>query len=215
MAEDYEQRRAAMVEEQLAGRDVKDAAVLRAMREVPREAFVPADQRDLAFEDHPLPIGHGQTISQPYIVGLTCQALELAPGLKVLDVGCGSGYQAAVLAELGADVWATEVVAELAESAAARLEKLDYGRVRVRHTPGVLGWPDAAPFDRIACAAEAGSVPTALLDQLAEGGVAVLPVAGRLMRYRRRGGAFDAHMICPATFVPLVEPEDTRGEARP
>src|SRR5918999_621655 len=163
-------RRLAMVERHIAGEGIKDSATLRAMREVPRHELVPAKLRDEAYENHPLPIGFGQTISQPYIVGYMTEIVRPRPGLRVLEVGTGSGYQAAVLAATGADVYSIEIFGVLADTARARLQRLGYRNVTVRHGDGHEGWPEAAPFDVVMVTAAAGHIPPALTRQLRPGG---------------------------------------------
>jgi len=172
----YETARARMVEEQLVQRGVTDERVLAAMRRVPRHLFVEVPLRDRAHGDHPLPIGEEQTISQPYIVGLMSQLLELRGQEKVLEVGTGSGYQTAVLSELARRVCSIERLPRLAERARALLEQLGHDNVWVRVGSGTLGWPDEAPFDRILVTAGGPSVPPPLFQQLAEGGRMVVPV---------------------------------------
>jgi len=172
----YETSRARMVEEQLAHRGITDEKVLAAMRRVPRHLFVEEPLRDRAHGDHPLPIGEEQTISQPYIVGLMTQLLELRGQEKILEVGTGSGYQTAVLAELARRVCSIERLPRLAERARSLLEQLGYDNVWVRVGSGTLGWPDEAPFDRILVTAGGPSVPPPLFQQLAEGGRMVVPV---------------------------------------
>ncbi len=172
----YAAARERMVREQIAERDVRNADVLRAMRAVPRHLFMPEGVRSMAYEDHPVPIGLGQTISQPYIVGLMTELLEPDRRLRVLEIGTGSGYQAAVLAGLVKHVYTIEIVPELARSSAATLKKLGYGNVTVRHGDGYKGWPEEAPFDRIIITAVPPELPEALLDQLKSGGKLVAPV---------------------------------------
>jgi protein-L-isoaspartate(D-aspartate) O-methyltransferase len=165
-----------MVQEQLVRRGVSDPRVLAAMRKVPRHLFVEAVLRERAYADHPLPIGEGQTISQPFMVGIMTQLLRLTGGEKVLEIGTGSGYQTAVLAELARRVCSVERIPALAVRARATLEALGYTNVWVRTADGTLGWPDEAPFDRILVAAAAPSVPQPLFDQLADGGRMALPL---------------------------------------
>ena len=172
----YESSRARMVEEQLVQRGVTDERVLAAMRRIPRHLFVEEPLRDRAHGDHPLPIGEEQTISQPYIVGFMTQLLELRGPEKVLEVGTGSGYQTAVLAELARRVCSIERLPRLAERARGLLEQLGYDNVWVRVGSGTLGWPDEAPFDRILVTAGGPSIPPPLFQQLAEGGRMVVPV---------------------------------------
>ena len=168
--------RTAMVEEQIRGRGVTDAAVLTAMRDVPRHRFVPDHLQSLAYADQPLPIGQGQTISQPFIVAYMTQALGVRPGDDVLEIGTGSGYQAAVLARLARTVYTIEIVPELAARAAATLKTLGYQNVQVRQGDGYAGWPERAPFPRIMVTAAPDVVPQPLIDQLAVGGRMVIPV---------------------------------------
>ena len=203
--------RQVMVARQLQRRDITDPRVLIAMGTVPRHRFVPAAQAFRAYGDYPLPIGEDQTISQPYIVALMTQWAEVAPGDRVLEVGTGSGYQAAVLAELTDRVYSIEIRPELARQAAARLNDLGYGRVQVRSGDGYQGWPEAAPFDAILVTAAAPRVPPALTAQLKEGGRLVIPLgpprgAQTLMRYRRVQGKLVEEASLPVRFVPLVRP---------
>jgi protein-L-isoaspartate(D-aspartate) O-methyltransferase len=206
--------RSDMVARQLRARDIVDENVLRAMERVPRELFVPERERRRAYEDAALPIGEGQTISQPYMVARICEALEVRPGHKLLDVGTGSGYQAAVLAELGADVLTIERIPELAEQARANLATAGY-EVEVRVGDGTLGVPDRAPFDGIAVAAAAPELPETLYEQLRPGGRLVVPVGGpRAQRLevivRSPEGPAVVHSV-PCRFVPLVGEEGYAG----
>lgn len=200
--------RVQMVERQIRPRGVHDARVLEAMRTVPRHLFVPENLRHRAYDDNPLPIGHGQTISQPLMVGLVLQALELTGQETVLEIGAGCGYQSALLAELAATVVAVEIVAELAELAQRNLTACGYGAVRVVHGDGGLGFPPLAPYQAIAVAAAAPSVPPPLFEQLAEGGRLVLPVGvGHhhvLERVRKVGGEPRSERLGDCAFVPLV-----------
>jgi protein-L-isoaspartate(D-aspartate) O-methyltransferase len=164
------------VEQQIRARDVRDERVLDAMRQVPRHQFVPADVAAYAYEDRPLPIGGGQTISQPYIVAYMSELLKVAPGHRVLEIGTGSGYQAAVLSKLAKEVYTIEIVPELAREAAETLKALGYANVQVREGDGYAGWPERAPFDRIIVTAAPERIPAPLLDQLAPGGRLVIPV---------------------------------------
>ncbi|MBX7081550.1 MAG: protein-L-isoaspartate(D-aspartate) O-methyltransferase [Nannocystaceae bacterium] len=199
-----------MVREQLAARDIVEDRVLAAMGAVPRHAFVPESQRAAAYDDRPLPIGYDVTISQPYIVALMTQLAAIEPGARVLDVGTGSGYQAAVLAELGAQVFGIELIAPLAEQAAARLAALGYTQVTVRAGDGWQGWPEHAPYDAIIVAAAAARVPEALREQLAVGGRLVIPVGVRdsqvLLSIERTATGFRERVVAPVAFVPLVQP---------
>jgi len=199
--------REAMVAEQIEGRGIHDGAVLRAMRTVPRDEFVPAAERALAYEDQPLPIGNGQTISQPYVVAFMSEAAEVRPGSRVLEVGTGSGYQAAVLAELGADVYTIEIVGPLADAARAALARTGYDRVHTRTGDGHQGWPEAAPFDAIVVTAAAPEVPAALLAQLAPGGRLVMPVGDAWQEieiHQRTADGITMKRVLPVRFVPLV-----------
>ena len=196
-----------MVDVQIRARGVRDERVLAAMARVPREAFVPAVSQAEAFEDRPLPLADGQTISQPYIVAYMTEQLELEPGHRVLEIGTGSAYQTAVLAELALEVWSIEVVPSLAASAKAMVARLGYGNVHLREGSGWDGWPEAAPFDRIIVTAAPPEVPDALKDQLAPGGVLVVPVGSwdqRIMKIRRTGGGFTEEALIPVRFVPMV-----------
>jgi protein-L-isoaspartate(D-aspartate) O-methyltransferase len=207
--------RSRMVERQLRRRGIVDERVLAAMSRVPRELFVPEDLRPLAYEDGALPIGHGQTISQPYIVATICSLLELSGDERVLDVGTGSGYQAAVLAELAAEVVTIERVPELAERAREALAEAGYDHVEVRVGDGSLGVPDRAPFAGIAVAAAAPSIPQALYDQLTVGGRLVLPRGGRwgqeLVQVVRTDDGPVERKSVPCRFVPLVGEEGFKG----
>jgi protein-L-isoaspartate(D-aspartate) O-methyltransferase len=173
--EQFAEERERMVDEQIIPREVSDPIVLRAMRRVPRHEFVPPEYLDQAHKDHPLPIGYGQTISQPYIVAYMSENLKLQPGDRVLEIGTGSGYQAAILADMGMDVYSIEIVPELAAEAEARLERLGY-EAQVRAGDGYFGWPDAAPFDAIIVTAAPDHVPLPLLQQLKVGGRLVIPI---------------------------------------
>jgi protein-L-isoaspartate(D-aspartate) O-methyltransferase len=200
-----------MVQRQLRRRDIDDERVLAAMERVPRERFVPPELRSRAYDDAALPIGGGQTISQPYMVAAICSALALTGRERVLDVGTGSGYQAAVLAELAAEVDTIERIPELAEQARANLESAGYRRVRVHVGDGSRGLPERAPFAAIAVAAAAPDLPHALYEQLQRGGRLVVPVGGRGVQQlevivRSPGGPAVAHSV-PCRFVPLVGEE--------
>jgi protein-L-isoaspartate(D-aspartate) O-methyltransferase len=196
-----------MVAEQIRARGVRDERVLAAMEQVPRHEFVPAAHVADAYSDHPLPIAGGQTISQPYIVAYMTELLELEPRHRVLEVGTGSAYQTAVLAEIAAEVWTVEIVPELAQSAATLLARRGYTNVHARQSSGWDGWPEAAPFDRILVTAAPPEVPEALKAQLAPGGLMVVPVGGldqRIVRIRRTEGGFDEDTLLPVRFVPMV-----------
>jgi protein-L-isoaspartate(D-aspartate) O-methyltransferase len=207
--------RLAMVTGQIAARGVKDPRVLDAMRAVPRHEFVPATLREDAYGDSPLPIGHGQTISQPYIVALMTELARPSPSDRVLEVGTGSGYQAAVLSQLVARVFSIELVDPLAQSAASTLRRLGYANVTVRSGDGYLGWPDEAPFDIIVVTAAPEEVPAALLAQLKPGGRLIVPV-GRVwdvqdlqLIEKDASGRVTTRSIIPVRFVPLVKRRDS------
>ncbi len=203
----YERLREAMVTSQILARDVRDPEVLRAMRAVPRHLFVPEEMRDHAYEDRALPVGHGQTISQPYVVAAMSEALRAERGMKVLEVGTGTGYQAAVLAEMGLRVWSIEIIPELARSARERLRALGYPSVTVIEGDGYAGWPPEAPYDRIIVTAAPPDVPQALKDQLAVGGRMVLPVGDLdqdLVVLQKTPEGFTRSVLFPVRFVPMV-----------
>jgi len=203
----YTLERYRMVDEQILGRDIRDERVLQAMRAVPRHRFVAPEHRDLAYTDGPLPIGSRQTISQPYIVALMTQLLRLQGDETVLEIGTGSGYQAAILAHLAHKVYSVERHAGLAQQAAAILRSLGLENVQVLEGDGSLGLPDYAPYQAILVTAAAPGVPQPLLDQLDEAGRLVLPVGGRmnqyLERWQRRGPEFYQEVLVPVAFVPL------------
>ena len=196
-----------MVEEQIERRGVRDPGVLAAMRAVPRERFVPEAERARAYEDGPLSIGSGQTISQPYIVAFMTEAAGVKKGDRVLEIGTGSGYQAAVLAAVGAEVWSMEILPELAERAKRDLAEAGYTGVRVRTGDGWAGWPEEAPFDAILVTAAPPKVAQPLLDQLKVGGKLVIPV-GRYFQdlkvYTRTTDGFEVRNVIPVRFVPMT-----------
>jgi protein-L-isoaspartate(D-aspartate) O-methyltransferase len=197
-----------MVETQIVARGVRDQRVLAAMRKVPRHLFVDPAQRAEAYEDHPLPIPGNQTISQPYIVALMTELLELEPSSRVLEIGTGSGYQSAVLAELSDEVYTIEIVPELARLAASRLKELGYDNVTVKEGDGYRGWPEHAPFDAVIVTAAPERIPQPLLDQLAPGGIMVIPVGGffqELKVFRKSAdGRITEKDILPVRFVPMT-----------
>ncbi len=203
----WETPRHRMVEKQIVAREVSHPATLAALRKVPRHRFVPRELLKLAYADQPLPIGLGQTISQPYIVA--CMTEQIAPTkeMRVLEIGTGSGYQAAVLAELGAEVHTIEIVEPLARRARATLERLGYGRVHVRHGDGYRGWPEAAPFTVIVVTAAPPEVPPELLAQLAQGGRLVIPVGTwdqELQVHERTADGVRVRRVLPVRFVPMT-----------
>ncbi|MEY4939875.1 MAG: hypothetical protein RIQ93_1610 [Verrucomicrobiota bacterium] len=198
-----------MIEEQIIARGVTQERLLEALRAVPRDRFVPAEYRREAYADHPLPIGHGQTISQPFIVAFMTEAANIQRGSKVLEIGTGSGYQAAVLAALGARVFTIEIVPALAERAAATLKALGYDQVHVRAGDGYCGWPEEGPFDAIVVTAAPNEIPPALIAQLAEGGRLVIPVGpqsdGQELRLiTKTGGMIQQRTLLPVRFVPFT-----------
>jgi protein-L-isoaspartate(D-aspartate) O-methyltransferase len=199
-----------MVREQIMKRGIEDQAVLGAMLALPRHLFVPEAHRDRAYGDHPLPIGHGQTISQPYIVAFMTELLELEPADHVLEVGTGTGYQAAVAALLVDSVFSVEIVPELAAEAADRLERLGYRDVEVRNADGYYGWEEHAPFDAIFVTAAAGHVPPPLVQQLAPGGRMAIPVGGPfqlqnlVLVEKAADGTVTTRSVLPVQFVPLT-----------
>lgn len=205
----YAAMRRRMVSTQIRKRGVEDARVLEAMAAVPRHEFVPEEQRPHAYDDRPLPIGHEQTISQPYIVALMTQMIELREGDRVLEIGTGSGYQAAVLAEITPHVYTIEIIPELAERAEETLRRLGYDEVNVKCGDGYLGWPDHAPFDAIIVTCAPDAVPEALKEQLAEGGRMVIPVGPQwtsqtLYVFTKERGKLDREATIPVRFVPMV-----------
>jgi protein-L-isoaspartate(D-aspartate) O-methyltransferase len=200
-------QRQQMVTEQIEARGLKSPLVLEALRTVPRHEFVPPAARHDAYGDHPLPIGHGQTISQPYIVAFMTDALSLSGREKVLEVGTGSGYQAAVLSQAASAVYSIEIVAPLADEARERMARLGYRNVFVRAGDGYKGWPEAAPFDAIIVTAAAPKIPEPLKAQLKDGGRLVIPVGDRnqeLVVLTRRGDGFEERRVLPVTFVPMT-----------
>ncbi len=216
---DYEQERLEMVKSTIEARDVTDVGVLNAMRTTPRHLFISPKDESLAYRDHPLPIGYGQTISQPYIVAWMTELLALKPGEKVLEIGTGSGYQAAVLAELGyVDVYTIEIVPELATLAAIRLDDLGYSKVEVKQADGYYGWPEYAPFDAIIVTAAPDHLPAPLVEQLTEGGRLVIPIGPpggyqSLWKFVKVGGEVTAYNMGGVIFVPFTGEGIEAGEA--
>ncbi len=218
-ADDFDDVRQALLDEIAAdvkfsrdylGKAALDERVLAALRKVPRHEFVPADQRRFAYDNRPLPIGHGQTISQPYIVAVMTDMLDLKPGAKVLEIGTGSGYQAAVLAELSAQVYSIEIISALEKSARERLQRLKYHPVSVRLGDGYYGWEEQAPFDAIIVTAAASHIPPPLIQQLKPGGIMVIPVGSsflvqQLVQVRKdAAGKITTRQMLPVRFVPLT-----------
>jgi protein-L-isoaspartate(D-aspartate) O-methyltransferase len=208
-------RRARMVETQIVARGVRDPKVLDAMRKVPRHLFVGEEDRSHAYEDHPLPIGGSQTISQPYIVALMTELLALPPRARVLEIGTGSGYQSAVLSEIASEVYSIEILPDLAKAAGDKLGELGYKNVTVRAGDGYRGWPEHAPFDGIIVTAAPQKIPEPLVDQLAPGGRMVIPVGGFFQELkvftREKDGTISEKVIIPVRFVPMTgEVENAR-----
>ena len=210
---EHEALRARMVEQQIAARDVSDPAVLDAMRSVPRHRFVPDVDPELAYADRPLPIGHSQTISQPYIVARMTELVRPDSTDRVLEIGTGSGYQAAVLAAIVDSVYTIEIIPELASTAAKRLHRLGYDNVVVRNADGFQGWPARAPFDAILVTAAPEEIPPPLIDQLADGGRMIVPVGPtggtqELTLVTKEDGEVSKRPLAPVRFVPFLRKEN-------
>ena len=208
-ADIYAFKRQDMVERQIKARGVTDEKTLETMEKVKRHLFVPDDLREMAYEDSPLPIGHSQTISQPYIVAYMTEAAKLSPSDRVLEIGTGSGYQAAVLAEIVKEVYSIEILKPLADSARARLEGMGYKNINVKCGDGYKGWPEYAPFDAIIVTAAPAKIPEELVNQLKVGGKMVLPVGSffqELYLITRTDSGFDKKALLPVRFVPMVHP---------
>jgi protein-L-isoaspartate(D-aspartate) O-methyltransferase len=205
---DFAAQRQLMVQQQLVARGINNERVLAAMGKMPREEFVPLESRAASYEDGPLPIGYDQTISQPYIVAFMTEQLRLSPTARVLEVGTGSGYQAAILAELAGEVYTIEIVAPLAQSAEAALQRLGYKNVHVKVGDGYKGWPENAPFDAIIVTCAPDKVPQPLTDQLKEGGRMVIPVGERfaqqLYLLEKKNGQLKESVTLPVRFVPMT-----------
>ena len=207
----YENQRKIMVEDQIKRRGVKDVGVLKAVQKVEREKFVPEKYRDLAYSDNPLPIGHQQTISQPYIVAYMTEHLQISKSHNVLEIGTGSGYQAAILAELAHHVFTIEIIPKLAESAEKVLMELAYENITVRTGDGYKGWPEEAPFDRIMVTAAPNEIPEKLVEQLAPNGRMILPVGGSIFAQylwlvqKDEEGIVTKEKILAVRFVPMVK----------
>jgi protein-L-isoaspartate(D-aspartate) O-methyltransferase len=211
-ADDWTRAREQMVKTQLEARGIRNAAVLAAMRRVPRHELVPAGERQRAYADSPVPIGEGQTISQPYIVAYMTEQLDIRPGERVLEIGTGSGYQAAVLAELGAEVYTIEIVTPLAERAQVDLTRLGYRSIHTRAGDGYRGWPEHAPFDAVIVTAAPDTIPQPLVDQLRVGGRMIVPVGEayqELVLIRKTEHGIEKVPLIPVRFVPMTgEVED-------
>jgi protein-L-isoaspartate(D-aspartate) O-methyltransferase len=213
-AADFAAQRERMVEKQLKFRGIKDERVLAAMAKVPREEFIPVDTRADAYEDGPLPIGYDQTISQPYIVAFMTEQLRPKSNDRVLEIGSGSGYQAAVLAELVADVYTIDIVEPLAKTAEATLQRLGYKNVHIKVGDGYKGWPEEAPFDAIIVTCAPEKVPQPLVDQLTDGGRMVIPVGERfaqqLYLLEKKNGQLKESATLPVRFVPMVRSKEEK-----
>jgi protein-L-isoaspartate(D-aspartate) O-methyltransferase len=205
---DFAAERQRMVQQQLMARDITDARVLAAMAKVPREEFVPPESRAASYEDGPLPIGRGQTISQPYIVAFMTEQLRPKPSDHVLEIGTGSGYQAAILAELVKDVYTIEIIEALAKDAETTLRRLGYKNVHAKVGDGYRGWPEHAPFDAITVTCAPDHVPQPLIDQLKEGGRMIIPVGGfgnqELYLLEKKNGQLQRRAVLPVRFVPMA-----------
>lgn len=209
----YRQLRNKMVDQQLQARDIEEPKVLEALREVPRHEFVPANYREWAYSDQALPIGEGQTISQPYIVAYMTQALQLEPQDRVLEIGTGSGYQAAILSRLSRQVYSIEIVESLGLAARERLKRLGYDNIAVHVGDGYNGWPSQAPFDAIMVTAGAEELPQPLMDQLAEDGRMIIPIGPhggvrQLTLVTKKKGKFKFDKLMPVRFVPFIRKAD-------
>ena len=207
-ADKYETLRQKMVENQIRNRGINNTAVLNAMKKVPRHLFIPENYRDEAYNDYPLPIGYGQTISQPYIVAYMTEAVRPTGNKKVLEIGTGSGYQAAILAEIVNKVYTIEIVPELAKESAERLQDMGYDNVICKYGDGYQGWPEHAPFDIIVVTAAPEKIPQPLIDQLAEGGRLIIPVGAagavqELILMTRKNGKIDTRRLSFVRFVPF------------
>ncbi|NTW59102.1 MAG: protein-L-isoaspartate(D-aspartate) O-methyltransferase [Nitrospirae bacterium] len=208
-ADQHTLKRQQMVEQDIRGRGIRDPVVLGVMGRVPRHVFVDASYQDKAYGDHPLPIGEGQTISQPYVVALMTEALGLRPADRVLEIGTGSGYQAAVLAEIVKEVYTIEIRKPLADRAAKTLADLGYRNVKVKFGDGYFGWAEQAPYDAIIITAAANHIPPPLIDQLKERGRLIVPLGSTvyfqtLTLATKRKGELDVEQICPVAFVPMT-----------
>jgi protein-L-isoaspartate(D-aspartate) O-methyltransferase len=203
-----------MLEEQIIERGIEDERVIEAFRKVPRHRFVPPEHRDRSYADHPLPIGEGQTISQPYVVAHMTELLELEGDEKVLEIGTGSGYQAAILGELAREVQSLEIRESLAEDARKTLKELGYGNVHVHHADGYEGWPEEAPYDRIIVTAAPDEFPEALKEQLKVGGRAVVPVGSGVQQLKvyekEAGGSLEERSVSSVQFVPMIRDSSER-----
>lgn len=210
----YRQVRKRMVRDQIVSRGISDQKVIQAMLNVPRHLFVPKAYERMAYEDRPLPIGEGQTISQPYIVAYMTELLDLKPSMKVLEIGTGSGYQAAILGEICNEVYTIEIIESLAEKAKKQLRSLDYQNINFKTGDGYKGWEEHAPFDAIIVTCAPADIPQPLQDQLAEGGKMIIPVGGsiaqELVLIEKKKGKLKKKMVAPVRFVPMIRSDGRR-----
>ncbi len=210
----YEKVRQRMVRDQVVARGIKDQKVIQAMLNVPRHMFVPANYERMAYEDRPLPIGAGQTISQPYIVALMTETLELTKNMKVLEIGTGSGYQSAILAEIVNEVYTIEIIESLGKKAQNLLSDLGYDNTHVKIGDGYKGWPEKAPFDAIIVTCAPTDVPQPLEEQLKEGGKMIIPVGGSIVQelalLEKKSGKLKKKIVAPVRFVPMVRQDGNR-----
>ena len=209
----FKKKREELVEQYIIQRGIKDKAVIRSMKNVKRHLFVPENEVSNAYDDRPLPIGYGQTISQPFIVAYMTEVINPNPEYKVLEIGTGSGYQAAILAEIVKEVYTIEIIPELGNAAAARLKKLGYNNVNVKVSDGYFGWKEYGPFDAIIVTASAEFIPPPLIDQLKEGGKIVIPIGSlfmnqTLMLIEKKGKKITTRSLLPVVFVPFTRKKE-------
>ncbi|MFP4046841.1 MAG: protein-L-isoaspartate(D-aspartate) O-methyltransferase [Bacteroidales bacterium] len=209
VAQKYDKEKQQMVKQQIVDRGIKDTKVIAAMKDVDRHFYVPKNYRDMAYSDRPLPIGNGQTISQPYIVALMTELLELEEGEKVLEIGTGSGYQAAVLSHITSEVYSIEIIEELAEQAKDNLQKQGYDSIKLKIGDGYKGWEEYAPFDAIIVTCAPSDIPEPLKEQLAEGGRMVIPIGDKfiqeLVLFEKKNGELEKQEISSVRFVPMLD----------
>ncbi len=209
VAQKYDKEKQQMVKQQIVDRGIKDTKVIAAMKDVDRHVYVPKNYRDMAYSDRPLPIGNGQTISQPYIVALMTELLELEEGEKVLEIGTGSGYQAAVLSHITSEVYSIEIIEELAEQAKDNLQKQGYDSIKLKIGDGYKGWEEYAPFDAIIVTCAPSDIPEPLKEQLAEGGRMVIPIGDKfiqeLVLFEKKNGELEKQEISSVRFVPMLD----------
>ncbi|MFP4447657.1 MAG: protein-L-isoaspartate(D-aspartate) O-methyltransferase [Bacteroidales bacterium] len=209
VAQKYDKEKQQMVKQQIVDRGIKDTKVIAAMKDVDRHVYVPKNYRDMAYSDRPLPIGNGQTISQPYIVALMTELLELEEGEKVLEIGTGSGYQAAVLSHITSEVYSIEIIEELAEQAKDNLQKQGYDSIKLKIGDGYKGWEEYAPFDAIIVTCAPSDIPEPLKEQLAEGGRMIIPIGDKfiqeLVLFEKKNGELEKQEISSVRFVPMLD----------